>query len=163
QRHVDELSRLLLGGTPSEAAMNQVYGSVDKVEEGYLRVIKQGVFMYGRLSVDSDTSAQKYPVRSLSAAESAVHRASFHVAIGRLTEAHALLEEARKADATLARIHEDDGASFNREKKFDEERQAYAKAAELGSNNFYVYYRLAAMASRPNADAATLATIQKQL
>ena len=39
----------------------------------------------------------------------------------------------------------------------------YAKAVELGSTNFYAYYRLAALTWRPNADADSLTAVKKSL
>jgi len=161
--HIDDLTKRLLTGAASDAAVVSAYGSIDRIEAGYLRYVKQGMFKYARLPVDTDVSREKYPTRVMGEAEHAAERAGFHVALGRLGDAQKLLDEARKASPELPRILEVEAAAFDREQKMDDARHAYQKAADLHSTNFYVYDRLAVFTASNRLDAASLTAAQKLL
>jgi len=159
---INALTKLLLQGKTSQDAIKEVYGTPDKLEAGYLNYVRGGRITYARLQVDNDVSAQNYPTRELSAAESAAVRAGFHTAMGRAVEARALLDSAKAADPRQPAAYEVEGLMFDRENKRDEAKQAYTKAADLSSTNFFTYLRLASLV-RSNADPTTLAAAQKLL
>jgi len=159
--HINLLATRLLAGTSAEAAVTEAYGSIDRIENGYLLYTRRGLFQYVRLAVDTDVAAQKYPTRVMSEAEHAAERAGFHSAMGRSGERQTLLDEARKANPELPRIFEVEAASLDRERKTEEARLAYQKAADLHSTNFYVYYRLAVLTTPARSDPASLAAGQK--
>ena len=160
---VDQLTELLLAGKPSQAALTEVYGPIDKLEAAYLNYLKAGFFRYTRLEVESDVSAQKYPTREMPVAEADAVRAGFHVAMARISDARALIAEGRKADDRVAGLYEVEGLTFDRESKREEAQRAYARAADLGSGNFYVYLRLANLTATPAGDAEAQAAVQKLL
>jgi tetratricopeptide (TPR) repeat protein len=84
----------------------------------------------------------------------------------RPVEARALIEQARKADPGLAATYDTEGMLFdadNKDDRADNARAAYAKAAELGSTNYYTHYRLASLTWQPNSDAEALTAIKKSL
>jgi TonB family protein len=159
---INALTKLLLQGKTSQDAVREVYGTPDKLEAGYLNNVRRGLITYARLQVDTEVSAQKYPTRDLPEAESAAVRAGFHAAMGRTVEARALLDLAKAADARQPAAYVVQGLTFDRENKPGEAKQAYEKAAELNSTNFYPYLRLANL-TRANADPASLAATQKLL
>ena len=158
-----QLTKLLLDGTPSASALEQSFGNLDALDTAYRGYVEHGLFKYSRLQVDTAVLSKDFPTRTMAPAEAAVVRAGFFVSTERPEEARREAAEARSADATLAASYEIEGELRDRERDGEGARAAYAKAAELHSSNFYTYYRLAVLASRPNADAATLAAIQQWL
>jgi tetratricopeptide (TPR) repeat protein len=153
---LNQLGALLLAGTPSVQAVQQLYGSLDALDQAYRLYVHQGIFRFGRLRVDTDMSSTKYPARALTPGESAAVQAGLHVAMNRPVEARAMIAQARAADAALVAPDDFEAILLDREKKADEARTAYAKAVERGSKNFWVYYRLASV-SATSADAAAIA------
>jgi TonB family protein len=127
-----------------------------------MRYLKQGMLKYVRLRVDGAAPAEKYPVRNLTAGEADAARAGFHVSMSRLVEAQALLTPAMQADPKQPALSEIEGMIFDRENKPAAAKEAYQKAADLGSSNFYVYLRLANL-SLPATDRNALASAQKLL
>ncbi len=160
---INQVVKLILDGQSSAAALQQIYGSLDALDQAYRLYVHQGAFRFGRLRVDTDTSMAKYPVRTLAPAESAALRAGFHVAMNRPVEARALLAEARSADAALVMSDDVEALLLDREQKQDEAMQAFAKAAERGSTSFWTYYRLASLSSQPRMDAAAMADLSAKL
>jgi TonB family protein len=82
--------------------------------------------------------------------------------MGRLVEAQALVTAAMQTDAQQPSLHEIEGMTFDRENKPAAAKEAYQKAADLNSSNFYVYLRLANL-SLPTNDRTALASTQKLL
>jgi tetratricopeptide (TPR) repeat protein len=158
-----QLTKLLLEGTPSATALEQSFGSLDALETAYRRYVQQGMFKYSRLQVDIAMPSKNFPTRTLPPADAAVVRAGFLASTGRPDEARRAITDARSADPTLGGSYEVEGDLHDRERDTEGARTAFSKAADLNSANFYTYYRLATLLTRPNADSATLATIQQQL
>lgn len=78
----------------------------------------------------------------------------------------ALLSSAKEADASRAATYDIEGLAFDRENKRVEAQQAYAKAVDLNSANFYTYLRLANLIQAANTvgpRADSYATVQKLL
>jgi tetratricopeptide (TPR) repeat protein len=146
---LNQVSRLILGGTASQAAIEQVFGSLNALSDAVDIYLHQGIYSYVGMNVNFDRSPAKSPVRVLDAAEAAATQAAFHVAMGRGNEARALLAEARKGDPALALSDDAEAILLDREQKADEARTAFAKAAAAGSKNFWVHYRLANLSFTP--------------
>ena len=159
---INTVTKLLLAGKPSLDAVREAYGTVETLENRYVTYLKSGRIMYQRIKVESDVSAEKYPTRRLPPIDVEAARAGFHVASGRVADARLLLTSMKESDPKSARAYELEGLAFDRERKPQDARQAYAKAADLGSTNFFTYARLAALAT-PTADASLVATRQKLL
>ncbi len=160
---LNRVSRMLMDGVASDVALREVYGSLDALDTAASLYAKQGIYMFARLQVESDTSSAKLPARAVTPAESAAQRAGFHAAMGRAADARLLLAEARTTAPTLAMIDEVEGMMFDREQKVHEAKQAYVKAVAADSTNFWVYYRLASLSRVPGLDRAGLTTIQTQV
>ncbi len=160
---LNQLSALLLSGMPSAQAVEQVYGNLDALDQAYRLYVHQSIFRFGRLHVDTDMSTTKFPSRVLAPAEAAAAQAALHVAMNRPVEARALIAQARAADPALAVPDDLEAILLDKEKKADEARAAYAKAAERGSKNFWVYYRLASVSALSAADPASMADLTAKL
>jgi len=150
---VNQLTQLLLKGTPSTDAIQQVFGSVDALEIAYLNYQKKPITQFVRLKVDTNASSKEFPVRALSPGELAGVHAAVHAAFGRPVEARAAITAAgtNRSPGT----YDAEALLLDREGKRDEARTAYAKAAELNSESFYTHYRLATLLWTANADVDT--------
>jgi tetratricopeptide (TPR) repeat protein len=163
EARANQLARLLQNGTASAAAIEQVFGSVQAFEDGLKLFFRQGAFNYRETAVDASIDTKNFAVRPLSEADAAALRAGLHVALGRPVEARRELDTARAGSSKLAVGAEAEALLLDREGKADEARQAYAAAADLGSDAYYVQYRAATLAWRPNADAAAVDSIRRWL
>jgi tetratricopeptide (TPR) repeat protein len=160
---VDEIARLVLSGASSAQAIEKVFGSVKALEDAWSLYVGQGFFRYASVKVDTTVSAKSFQARSLGAAQSAAARAGFHAAMARPVEARAEIDQSRKLDARLAATYEVEGGLLEAEQKHEEAARAFAKAIELDSDNFYPYFRLAALTWKPGADTQTLQDLKKWL
>jgi tetratricopeptide (TPR) repeat protein len=160
---LDRVSRLLLDGVRSDAAMREVYGSLEAVDTAASLYVQQGFYKYVRLQVESDTSSAKLPARPVPAGESAAERAGFHAAMNRPAEARTLLAEARLAAPTLAIADAVEGMMLDREKDVTGAHQAFTKAAAADSSDFWVHCRLASLEWVPGVDKAGLGSVQAHL
>jgi tetratricopeptide (TPR) repeat protein len=160
---LNEFSRLVSAGTDASAAFAEALGPVDAIEAGFRTYLQRPIYSYRRFNIDVSVDREKFPVRALSAAESATVRATFHVAMNRPVEARAAIAEARKADPNGAGSYVAEGLLADREDKEAEARAAYAKAAELKATSAYAYYRLASLTWQPGASKEIYGEIEKQL
>jgi TonB family protein len=156
------VTKLLLAGKPSLDAVREAYGTLEALETRYATYLKSGRIMYQRIKVENDVSAEKYPTRRLPAIDVEAARAGFHVASGRIADARMMLNRMKESDSKSARAYELEGLAFDRERNVSGARQAYAKAAELGSTNFYTYARLAALET-PTPGTSLVTARQKLL
>lgn len=159
----NQLCRLLLSAVPAQEAVAQQYGTFEAIESAYLLYAKRGVFMYGRLQVESDTSAARLPARPMTESEHAAARAQWHVAMGRLVEGRALIAEARKSNASLAAIDDAEGMLLDREDQDAPALAAFVKAAAAGSTNYWTYYRQATLRAQAGVNAESLPLIRTAL
>jgi tetratricopeptide (TPR) repeat protein len=141
--HVNALAKLLLDGKSSSEAISAVFGSVEALEQAYLRYHRNPITNYARLKTEPNAISRNFPVRSLSMVESLNLRAGLHVAMDRLDDARALVSESRKADAANATSYDVEALMLDRSRKASEAEAAYAKAVELNSQSFYSHYRAA--------------------
>jgi len=162
-KRVNDLARLILSGTPSATAVEQVFGSVDALDAAYQLYIGQGIFRYAVIKVDTKIAAKDFQVRPLPPAGASAARGSFHAAMARPVEARTEIEQIKKLDAQMAAAYEIEAKLLDVEHKDDEAREAYAKAVELNSDNYYMYFRLASLTRRPGIDSQTLEAIQRWL
>ena len=158
---VNRLAELLLNGTSSAEAIQQVFGSVDALELAYLSYQKKPITQFVRLKVETNASSKNFPVRTLNAAESAGVYAAVHATFRRPVEARAAIAAAGANRG--AGTYDVEALLLDREGKRDEARAAYAKAAELNSDSFYTHYRLATLIWTANADADTRRRIETLL
>jgi tetratricopeptide (TPR) repeat protein len=135
------LVSLLLNGTPSEAAVTQVYGSVAALESAYVQQAAQGRFFYNKIKVDASQSEAGYTARPLKPEEVPAVRGAWLASTRRPVEARAAVAEIRKLNANSPLSYEIEARLLESENAPGEAAAAFAKAAELGSENFYTYYQ----------------------
>jgi TPR repeat protein len=165
-KHGAQLNRLLslmAQGTSLDAARREAFPDLAGLEKGLSSYLHSAGIPFSRIDVDVDIARERFPVRALSPAESAAVRASFHVTMDRPNEARALIQEAKAADPAAAGAYDAEGLLAELERKDDAARAAFARAAELGSTNFYTWYENARLAHHGGRDADTLARMEKSL
>jgi TPR repeat protein len=160
---LSEFARLVSGGKDAASSFRDTLGAVDALENPFRVYFDRNVFTVSRVNIDVGVKRERFPVRTLPLDESASARAAFHVAMRRPVEARAAIAEVRKADPSAPGSYAAEGLLLDQENKDDAARIAFAKAAEHGSPNAYVHYRLASLMWRPGADRDTLAAIDKHL
>jgi hypothetical protein len=160
---VNELAARLLKGLSSADAIQQVFGSVEALEQAYLQYQRQPITQYARLKVETNASSKSFPVRGLTAAEAAGVHAALHTAFGRSVEARAAIAAAVQGEARTAAGYDAEALLLDRENKRNEARAAFAKAVELNSASFYTHYRLATLEWIPKPDSDTIRRLETLL
>jgi tetratricopeptide (TPR) repeat protein len=160
---LNQFARLVSAGKDPAASFAETLGSSESLENPFRGYIDRSVYTFRRINIDVSVERERFPVRVMSAAESAAVRAHFHAAMRRPVEARAAIADARKVDPNLPGSYSAEALVLDGERKSDEARAAYAKAAELGSANPYVYYRLAGLAWQPMPNRETLTLVEKHL
>ena len=160
---LNAVTTLLLNGTSSVDAVTKVYGSIETLEQGYIKYLQKPLFPFARLKAETRILAKDFASRTVGDPEAAAGRAAFHAAMGRPVEARALITEARKAPAPPASSFEVEAGLLDREGKTDEARAAFVKAEELNSTNFYTHLRLADLTLRGTPDTAAWPAAEKRL
>lgn len=160
---LNALARMTLGGTPSVAAVEEVYGSVAKLDAAYRLYVERGLFRYSIMAVDARFQARAFRARPLPPAESLAARADYLAATSRFVEARAAISEARTTSPDLPGPFVAEARMLEREGKSAEARAAYERAVALGTDNFHAYVRLANLTPRPGATPETLATLRSHL
>ena len=138
-----------------------MFGNLDTLESAYLRYANQQLFRYVAVRVQTDINAKDFAARPVSPAEATGLRASVHTAMRRGADAQAMIAASRKADPRSPASYAAEAVGLDGAGKRDEARAAYAKAVEFELKNFYVYYRLAALNWRADADAELRASLEK--
>ena len=161
--NVNRLAQLLLEGTPSKEALQQVFGSIDTLENAYLQYQKQPITHYSRLKIAGDAVSKNFPVRTLAQADHVAMRAGLHVAMNRPEDARALIAEARKLDPANAASYDVEAILLDGSSQTTEARVAFTRATELNSENFYTYYRQSTFLAPSPANADTNALLERQL
>jgi len=136
-----ELVRLLLSGTPSDAAVTQVYGSVTALENAYWQQAAQGRFFYLTTKVDASQLEASYAARPLKPEEVPAVRGAWLASNSRAVEARSAIAETRKLNPDSPLSYEIEGRLLESENASGEAAAAFAKAADLGSENFYAHYQ----------------------
>ena len=159
----DQFMSLLKSGKDASVALQEGLGRLEDYEEPFVIYVNRSLFSYARINVDASVRREGFAVRPVSAPEAALGRASFHAAMHRLTEARALIAEARKIDSALAAAYVVEGLVFDAENNFQGAGTAFTKAVELGAPSAYAHYRWAQLNVGLQPDEAALAGIDKAL
>jgi tetratricopeptide (TPR) repeat protein len=161
---IDRFVALVLEGKTPGAATESAFGSLNALERGFSGYVSRQVFTFMRIDVDVSVKREGFSPRTLSAAETAVAQAAFHISMNRPADARPLIERAKKADPQIAAAYEVDGMLLETERKGEEARSAYEKAVALGSSSFYPYYRWAALTNgRQTSDSTVVARMNQAL
>jgi tetratricopeptide (TPR) repeat protein len=159
---------LLLSGTPSDAAVTQVYGSVTALENAYWQQAAQGRFFYLTTKVDASQQEASYTSRPLKPEEVPAVRGAWLASNSRAVEARSAIAEIRKLNPDSPLSYEIEGRLLESENAPGEAAAAFAKAADLGSENFYAHYQagrstITAPSPGPEAAARARAYLEKAI
>lgn len=146
---LSQFLKLVSSGREPVAAFTEATGPIDAFDAAFQLYVQRNVFSISRVNIDVTVERERFPVRPLPPAESAVGRALFHAAMNRPVEARAAIAEARKADANSAGSYTAEALVLDREGDAEAAKAAYARAVELGTTSAYAHYRLAALNWRP--------------
>ncbi len=152
----NRFAELLKQAIPPDAAFAQAMGDTAAVARGFDNYIGRRLYAYVSLNTDVNVKPAGFPVRALTASEASALRAGFHVAMGRPSEARALLAEARKAETPSILADEVEALLLGAEHKDTEALDLFTRAAKGGSSNFYVYYRRGSLLWRPGSPKETV-------
>lgn len=133
----------IAAGQPADSAFAASIGNVDEYEHAFTNYVNRNLYSAGRFKVDVGVDRERFPARPMTPAESAIARASFHVAMRRTAEARALLDEALKLEPKAAGAFAVDGLMLDQGGNAEGARAAYARAVELGTTNTFALYRWA--------------------
>jgi tetratricopeptide (TPR) repeat protein len=147
------------------------HGGFSVVVDGYtlnrnkraVRILWATGFLTVQLTFDEvRASVEALPIRTLSAAETAIYRGDLQLHNGRLPEALALLEGAMKENATLAPAHASAGLVLALQRRYSEAHAAFDKARLLDpENNALGYYYTAwAIREESRSKGEALSTLQ---
>jgi hypothetical protein len=155
---------LMREGRLGTEAFKTAFGDVTGVENGFSLYLGQPLSQFVMVPADTTVKRESFTLRTIPAGEAAAARAGFHAAMGREAEARALLAQAAKLSPDLAAIHEVEGRLLEAKQDADGARQAYGRAVDAGSSNFYAKYRWASLTwFRPDIDDPTRARVRKVL
>ncbi len=140
-KRANTLVSMLLAGTPSEAAVTEAFGSVAALEQAYWQHIAQGRFFFTTVKLDGSQSEAGYVLRTLKPEEAVAVRAAWHASSERPVEARAGIAEIRKLNPDSPLSYEIEGRLLLREHAAAEASKAFRRAVDLGSENFYPYFR----------------------
>jgi tetratricopeptide (TPR) repeat protein len=159
---VSQFIERLLAGTPSVEAVENTFGSLDELDAAYRLYMGQGLFKFRVVKADTKISSKSFEEDLLAPAHAAAARGAFHAATQRPEEALGDISDIRKLEPGSAEAFEIEGKLLERGNKPDEARGAFEQAVTLQSENFYVYFRLAALSRRAGA-AADNAAVERWL
>jgi len=143
---LDRFVAELLDGNSAALMFDRTFGDLDALARGYQSYYVRTLIPFERLELDLKTPAAAITARALSPAEVAAARASFLTAESRPVDARAEIQSAHDADPALAAAYDAEGVFWDRARNPQQARAAFTKAIELGSTQFFTYYRLATMA-----------------
>ncbi len=143
---LDRFIAELLDGNSAAMVFDNIFGDLGALARGYQSYYVRTLIPYERLELDLKGAAAAITARDLSAAEVAAARASFLNAESRPVDARAQIQSAHDADPALAAAYDAEGVLWDRARNAEQARAAFTRAIELGSTQFFTYYRLATMA-----------------
>ena len=149
-------------GQAAATAFGSAIGNIDDYERAFGNYVNRSVYSVVRVKIDMGLERERFPVKPMTPVESAVARASFHVAMRRPVEARALIEEAIKLDPQAPGPNVVEAFILEAGGNVEGAKAAYARAVELGTTNPHALYR-AAMLSRRAADTATMERVEANL
>jgi hypothetical protein len=159
--YVNQIATRLLAGKRSADAITEVYGSVQALDQAAVQYHRRPITQYVRLQVATGIPRERFPVRTLTTTETLLLQARVHTVSGNLPEGQRVLAALQKGDANNPEVVALGALQSDYDRRPEQARDGYLRAAELGTQNFYAHYR-AAVASWPrNADPSALAVVAK--
>jgi hypothetical protein len=159
---LDATIRAVMAGTPSLDAFQRSFGPLEPIENAYMQHVRKPLIPYTRLKTETRIDAKAFTSRPLPEADALTSRAALHAVMGRAADARALIAEARRG-GDPAGAHEAEALLAAVDGSADGMRAAMAKAEQLGSTNFFTYYRLALADLPQEPGAAELTVAERRL
>jgi tetratricopeptide (TPR) repeat protein len=153
---------LLKQGQARDTAFASTIGNIGDYEQAFASYVNRSLYSAVQVKADMGLDRERIPARPMTAGETALARASFHVAMRRPAEGRAQLDVAMKADPASPGPSVIEALMLDAGGNSDGAKAAYGRAVELGTTDAYALYRFA-MLHRRGADAALLETIEKSL
>ncbi|HTM02109.1 MAG TPA: hypothetical protein VL173_01290 [Vicinamibacterales bacterium] len=153
----NQLARLLLDGKSSVDAVNEVFGSVEALDNEFVLYRQKEVYQFMRVNASNTVSAGTFTTRPLDAQQMMAMRARYHLAMGRTDDARSLLDTLERRTPPPAVVFDVEAVLFDRAGQSNEARVAYAKAADGNTDSFFSLYRLASLELPSNPDPTQLA------
>ena len=85
-------------GQPADEAFAVAIGDIGAYERAFANYVNRSLFSAARIGLDVNLDRARFPARKMAPVETAVAKASFHVALGRTVEARALIDQASALD-----------------------------------------------------------------
>jgi len=148
EARLNALSAALMSGMPSKEAVEKVYGPLSNLDTVYRAYLDRGLYRYATMKTEINISAKDFGVRPVDPAAVGAIKAGYLVASNRPVEARAAIAEARKLAPASPATYDVEGLLLEREQNLDGARSAFEMAAELKSENFLTYVRLAYILQR---------------
>jgi hypothetical protein len=155
----NRLANALRQGAAPDQAVREALGDVSAYTKGFRAHVGARAMPFQRAAVDIDVAREKWPARTLPAAEEAARRAKFAVSMDDRALAREKVAAARAADPALAAVSEAEGLLLAREGDNEGAQAAFRRAREQGATSAWLAERLdgrpaAAAAARGAAPAA---------
>ena len=160
---LDQLFSLISTGHTHQAAQGEAFGPIEQLEADFVRYLGRDVFGFAKMPIDESVRREKFPERSLPAAEASVTLALFHLSMRQANDARAAIAEARKAGGAVADSHLAEALLLRSDGKEDAVRPALERAVAEGSTTAYAHYELARMQWQSEASPESLAAREKLL
>ena len=148
-----EYVELLARGEDAVSAAREVFGDLDKLQQGLSDYAMQRKFMYFMMPATLEAKDAAAEVRPVTTAEADAVRADMMIYTKRTAEAKALAEEVLREDPGNAQARESMGTLSYSEGDFAGAKKWYREAVELDAHNYLTHYNYAMMALRSGAKA----------
>lgn len=163
REQLNRFATLLRTGKAADVAFREALGDPQALADSFGVYMSNRLYGYVAVKADLNVKGEGFALRPLTNADAAARRAGFHAAMGRPVDARALLDEARRTEPQSALASEVEAVMLDRDGKQVEALAAYARAADAGSENFYVHYRRGVLLRRPDAPKDVAAQVAKSL
>jgi tetratricopeptide (TPR) repeat protein len=127
-------------GEATDSAISKSLGDIRQLQNNLSKYISKSTFSFYQMKAPAELPPSDLSVRALSEAEAYAYQGGFFAARGRTQEAKAMLEEAEKADPTVALTYQNLALAqfFNNE--HDAALASASKAISLDSKNAVTHY-----------------------
>ncbi len=161
---LNRYASLLRNGTPGPEAFKAAFEDVDALEKGLNAYVTRRLYRYTQLDLDVNVDRATFRTRPMPPSEVAALKAAYVLAMREpAASAHALAQQALKANPDEPLAYEVLGLIADAEDRDADAADAYGKAMDRGSQGYYAHYRLAQLLWKPDNDSATLARMAAAL
>lgn len=147
---------------PIQAAI-QVFGDLHQLERALENYIHQAGFLAFKLPGAIEVDDSKFQIQPLTPPQSEALRADFLAYNQRISDAHALLDQALKDDPNNTSAHETMGYLAFRAGNLEDAKKWYGQAVQLDSQSYLAHYYFAVISMRSSDSSSDDAQIENSL